>query len=427
MKIVAREQQILRIKAASFHPQLNEDLANQIRAEVIATVQNIIELALVEELLAERNKMQVVPRRSGYYSRILNTQYGRISKLSVPKLRFGNKERAWKILERYERNVVGLLAYAGYLYVMGLSLRDLQMALYFLLGSILSTTAINRVTLKIQKQLDQERLRQIAQTPVVLIVDGVWVSVQYDLDEFKIDQAGHRRHQRQAQDRVLLCVLAVCADGSSYVLHYEIAENEDEAAWKTLLVHLIERGLIPQAVQVVVSDGTQGLLAAMAEYLPNAQQQRCITHKVRGMHRYLTYQDLPAVDEAGHALKLAPARKQRWQQLKTDAYAIYAEPSRSAAQAQLTAFVNKWQTLEPQAIHAFQWGIQRTFTFYDFDKELHPLIRTTNLLERFFRTFRTKADEIGAFPNETSCLTLFLLVVNFDHAKHDRFPVANTS
>jgi transposase-like protein len=269
MKIVAREQQILRIKAASFHPQLNEDLANQIRAEVIATVQNIIELALVEELLAERNKMPVVPRRSGYYPRILNTQYGRISKLRVPKLRFGNKERAWQILERYERNVVGLLAYAGYLYVMGLSLRDLQMALYFLLGSILSTTAINRVTLKIQKQLDQERLRKIAQTPVVLIVDGVWVSVQYDLAEFKIDQAGHRRHQRQAQDRVLLCVLAVCADGSSYVLHYEIAENEDEAAWKTLLVQLIARGLIPQAVQVVVSDGT-----CSATTLHNSQSAR---------------------------------------------------------------------------------------------------------------------------------------------------------
>ena len=93
MKIVAREQQILRIKAASFHPQLNEELANQIRAEVIATVQNIIELALVEELLAARSQMQIAPRRSGYYPRILNTQYGRISKLRVPKLRFGNKER----------------------------------------------------------------------------------------------------------------------------------------------------------------------------------------------------------------------------------------------------------------------------------------------------------------------------------------------
>ena len=49
-----------------------------------------------------------------------------------------------------------------------------------------------------------------------------------------------------------------------------------------------------------------------------------------------------------------------------------------------------------------------------------------NLLERFFREFRTKADEIGAFPNELTCLTLFHLIVVRDHAKHDRGKLAKT-
>jgi len=48
-------------------------------------------------------------------------------------------------------------------------------------------------------------------------------------------------------------------------------------------------------------------------------------------------------------------------------------------------------------------------------------------LERFFREFRAKADEIGAFPNEQSCLALFFLVTQLDHAKHDRPSVANKS
>ena len=427
MKIAAREQQILRVQEASFHPQMNEALGQQIRADVITTVQSAIEAALVEEVLSERNKMLVPPRRSGYYTRILDTKYGRVSELKVPKLRSGNKEREWRILERYERSMAGMLAYAGYLYVMGLSIRDLQMAFYFLLGNVLSTTAINRVTLKVQEKLDQERLKKIEKTPIALIADGVWVSVQYDLESYKVDKAGHRRRKREAQDRVILCVMAVCRDGSNYVLHYEIAEDEDEATWGTLFTHLIERGLNPNAVELFISDGTKGLLAAMEEYLPNAQQQRCITHKIRGMNRYLSYQDLSTVDEKGHTLTSDEARKQRWHQLKKDAYAIYDEPSKPKAQVQLTAFVQKWQPLEPKAVHAFQWGIQRTFVFYDFDQELYPLIRTTNLLERFFREFRTKSDEIGAFPNETSCLTLFLLVVTFDHAKHDRIPVANTS
>ncbi len=427
MNIKAREQQILRVQAASFHPQMNEALEKQLRADVVTTVQRTLEAALVEEVIAERTKMLVPPRRSGYYQRVLDTQYGRIPHLHVPKLRAGDKDREWQILTRYERNMGGLLTYAGYLYVMGLSLRDLQTALYFLLGTVLSTTAVNRVTLQVQAQLDQERLKKIAQTPLAIIVDGVWVSIQYDLDAYKIDKAGHRRHQRHAQERVILCVMAVYADGSHYVLHYEIAEDEDETTWGAVFAHLIARGLDPQAVKLVISDGTTGLLTAMAQFLPAAQQQRCITHKVRGMHRYLTYQELPTVDDTGGALTTTEAKHQRWQQLKTEAYAIYDAPSQPTAQAQLTAFVDKWQALEPKALHAFQWGIQRTFTFYAFDKELHSLIRTTNALERFFREFRAKADEIGAFPNATSCLTVFLLVVTFDHAKHDRIPVANTS
>lgn len=426
MNIAQRKAAILRIKSASFHPQLSEVLEKKIRSNVLSTVRNTIELALVEELLANRNQMAVFHRRSGYYTRKVNTQYGQIPDLNVPKLRSGNQEREWQILERYEKNMVGMLAYASYLYVMGLSIRDLQIALYFLLGSVLSTTAINRVTLKVQERLDKKRLERITKTPFALIVDGVWVSIQYDRDEFQIDKSGHKRRKRRAEDRVLLAVMALNADGSSYILHYEIAEEESEATWKALFAHLIERGLVPEAVQLLVSDGTKGLLAAMKAYLPNARQQRCITHKVRSMYSYLKYKDLPTIDQGGKPLTAGEAKKERWRQLKRDAYTIYDAPSLAEAKVKLKAFVDKWEAFEPKALHAFQWSIQRTFTFYDFDPELHSAIRTTNLLERFFRTFRAKADDIGAFPNETSCLTLFLLVTNFDHAKHDRIPVANT-
>jgi transposase-like protein len=68
-----------------------------------------------------------------------------------------------------------------------------------------------------------------------------------------------------------------------------------------------------------------------------------------------------------------------------------------------------------------------TFTFYKFDSNLRHHIRTTNHLERLFREFRTKSDEIGAFPNKTSCLTIFWLVVERDRAKHDRKAPANNS
>ena len=427
MTIAEREQQILRIKRASFQSELNEQLDCHLRNQVVMVVQTTIEAALVEEVTTDMVNLHPKPRRSGYFQRTVDTQYGRIDRLAVPKLRHSNKERSWNILERYQRSLGGLLDFAAYLYVMGLSLRDLQEALYFLLGNVISRTAVNHVTLKVQERMEMHQQAKISETPPILIVDGVWVEIQYTLDEFKIDQAGHQRQRRQAQDRVILVAMVVWPTGLYHILHYEIAEVEDESAWTAFFDHLIDRGLDPQRVNLVVSDGSNGLLAAMAQCLPQAEQQRCITHKVRGMKPYLTYAQLPQTDDSGQALTETIAKQQRWQAIKRDAYDIFDAPTLLLAQERLEAFTVKWQPLKPKAVHAFCWGIKRTFTFYNFDKELFVHIRTTNHLERFFREFRNKADEIGAFPNETSCLTLFFLVMLREHAKHDRLKVAKTS
>jgi transposase-like protein len=426
--IAERADEIQSVQRRTFQQSLNEELEANLRQNVVQAVKTVLEAALVEELKLELEGFEENrPRRSGYYRRVVDTQYGRMDELRVPKLRARNREREWQILARYQRGIQGFLDWLCYLYVLGLSLRDLQVLLYWQLGQVLSRNAINQVTLRVQERMVARRQSPIQQTPSVLIVDGVWVEIQYTTGEVKVDRSGHQRQVRQAHDRVILAVMAVWPDGTHEMLHYEIAEQEDTTTWKTLFEHLIDRGLDPEAVQVVVSDGAKGLLAAMEKTLPQSQQQRCITHKVRGMDPYLKYRHLPTTDEQGHPLDHQSAKQQRKSALFKDAYEIYDAPSYEAAQQRSQAFVDKWQELEPEAVHAFQWGLQRTFTFYQLDESWHRFVRTTNALERFFREFRAKADEIGAFPNEDSCLTLFFLVVQLDHAKHDRPSMANKS
>ncbi len=421
MKIAEREQQILRVKSQSFQPELTAQLETSLQREVLLVTKATIEAALVEELESSRaSRRRPVPRRSGYFPRILDSQYGRIVDLQVPKLRRGNQEREWQILRRYQRGLNSLLDFSLCLYVMGLSLRDLQEALYPLLGSVLSVSAINRITLQAQQRMELHRHSQLLHTPPILIVDGVWVDVLYPEDEFKLDRAGHRRRVYQGRERVILVAMAVWPDGSYHLLHYEMAPVEDKSAWLSFFENLIGRGLNPAAVKLIVSDGTSGLPAAMAKHLPMAQQQRCMTHKVRRIKDYLSYQQLPQQDEMGQKLTEPQARRQRRSQIQNDAYEIYNASSREEAQQRLSVFVEKWKSLEPKAVQAFQREIDQTFTFYEFALPLHQRIRTSNLLERLFEEFRRKSDEIGAFPNETSCLTLFFLVVQREHAKHNR-------
>jgi transposase-like protein len=120
MNIAEREQQILRVKASSFQPELDEALEQALRTAVLGAVKTTLEAALDEEVKAELTKLAAErPRRSGYFQRGLDTQYGHLSDLRVPKLRRRNREREWQILQRYQRGMGNLVNWLCCLYVMG--------------------------------------------------------------------------------------------------------------------------------------------------------------------------------------------------------------------------------------------------------------------------------------------------------------------
>jgi transposase-like protein len=81
--------------------------------------------------------------------------------------------------------------------------------------------------------------------------------------------------------------MAIYPEGTRQLLHYEIAQSESQDAWEALFKHLQERGLNLEGVEVIVSDGTNGLPAVLKTWVPQAQHQLCITHKVRAMLRHL--------------------------------------------------------------------------------------------------------------------------------------------
>ena len=432
--IAQLEIDIKRIWRHSFQAELDSALEQQLRSQALLGVRAALEAALVEELLAARAAALQASGttlaqfyRSGTFTRRVLTRFGAIADLHVPKLRHGNAERDWQILRRYQQAMPHLLDMLCYFYTLGLSLRDLQEALYLLLGCVLSRSAVNRVTLAAQTPMEAWRRQPITDTPPILIVDGVWVSIHYPTAETWIDRSGHQRARVRATERVILAVMGVWQDGRHALLHYTIAATEDTAAWRQVCQEVCERGLEAAQVEMVVSDGTKGLHDAMKQYLPSAKVQRCTVHKVRGMERYLRYQELQTHDpRTAQLLTPEAARQERRSAISAAALEVFQAATRAEAEQRLAAFVANWAPLEPKAVSTFQRGIKHCLTFYQCERSLHALVRSTNLLERFFREFRAKADEIGAFPNEISCLTVFHLVMIREHAKHDRLDIAKT-
>ncbi len=154
----------------------------------------------------------------------------------------------------------------------------------------------------------------------------------------------------------------------------------------------------------------------------------CITHKIRGIEQYFRYADLPPLNAYGQSITTQEGKGQRKFEITEEAYESYqAETIEQAKDRQFKSEVQQWESVEPEAVRLFLRDIDLTLTFYQFSPELYLHIQTTHHLERMFREFRTKSDEIGTFPNEKSCLTVFFLVIERDHAKHNRKSMAKTS
>ena len=216
--IAQMKQQVDRIWYQSFHTTLADSLLVQLRQHALAGVRAALETALVEEVRAYQQTCRqstagVLPtsafHRAGTYARRVLTSYGFIPDLGVPKLRSGNRDRSWHILARYQLAMPEVLDQALYLYTIGLSIRDLQEALYVFCGHVLSRDAINRVTIAAQSPMEIWRNRPISDTPPILIVDGVWVQVLVPTGQTWIDQSGHERKEMRGQERVILTVMGL--------------------------------------------------------------------------------------------------------------------------------------------------------------------------------------------------------------------------
>lgn len=419
--------QVERIWQQTCHSELGGRLAAQLREHALQGVKQALEAALRAEVAAYR-AAQPLPgmRLSGSYTRQALTTHGLIPDLRQPKLRCGNRERSWQILTRYHLAMQAVVDQALYFYTIGLSVRDLQEQLYIAFGHVLSREAVNRVTRAAQAPMEAWHQEPIRDTPPVLIVDGVWVQVLVPTGETWTDKSGHTRQKVRGVERVVLTVMGLWPNGRRQIVGYQAAPAEDTVSWSQLFAALTARGLAPERVQLVVSDGGTGLPPAIATCFPNAQQQRCVVHKVRGLERAFVYKELERSGPEGSLLTAEEARRRRRQQLSDAAHAIFEAPTRAEAVALWQAFQREWSAREPEAVRRLGLDFDTCLNFYAFDRSIHGLIRSTNLLERFFREFRTKADEIGAFPNESSCLTVFHLIVVRDHAKHDRGPAAKT-
>ena len=146
-----------------------------------------------------------------------------------------------------------------------------------------------------------------------------------------------------------------------------------------------------QRVDLLVTDGHDGLLAAITALFPATPRQRCLVHKQRNV------------------LNAIPHRER--QEVTTELAGIWKQETKEKALLNLAAFKAKYQKRYPEAIRSLVEDEEHLLTFYAFPAVMHRYIRSTNAIESFFSNVRQRTDQIDAFTTETSCVTLVWAVM----------------
>jgi putative transposase len=192
------------------------------------------------------------------------------------------------------------------------------------------------------------------------------------------------RHGDKADATIILTALAVDLSGNKEVLALRARAEEDKEGWLSLLQDLPTRGATQ--IDLIVTDGHDGVLAAVGELFAATPCQRCLVHKQRNV------------------LTAIPRRERS--EVQAELVAIWQQPTKQEAVVQLEAFKARYGKRYPEAVRSLAEEEEKTLTFYEFPQSMRRHIQTTNAIESLFSNVRQRTDQIDVFTTEMSCLII---------------------
>ena len=242
----------------SFHHQLRE----QIRSAIQVVMEEVMHEELTQFLGAEWG--ECCPERRGYrngsYTRDLGTSAGQIEDLRVPRDRAGQFHT--QMFDRYNRYEQQVAEGLTQMFVSGTSTHKVGEVAQTLMGVSPSASAISRLNRSLTEQFEAWRERPLLAHYRILYLDGIHFTV---------------RQGAQTDSTIILTALGVDLEGNKDVLAMRACAEEDKDGWSCLLQDLRTRGATQ--MDLIVTDGHEGLLAAVSALFSATPRQRCVVHK----------------------------------------------------------------------------------------------------------------------------------------------------
>ena len=181
----------------------------------------------------------------------------------------------------------------------------------------------------------------------------------------------------------VIVAVGVNAVGRREVLGMDIGPSEAETFWTAFLRKLTRRGL--RGVKLVISDGHEGIKAAVAKVL-HATWQRCRVHFMRNA--------------------LAHASRQGRRVASAFIATAFAQDDAEAARVQWRKVADQLRPKVPKLAKLMDEAEPDVLAYMTFPKDHRLKIHSTNPLERVNGEIKRRTDVVGIFPNEDAITRL---------------------
>jgi len=231
-----------------------------------------------------------------------------------------------------------------------------------------SDSLVRRVQCRLDERVKEFRERPLTGRYQYLFLDAAWAKDIVGLNASRI---------------CIMTAIGVTYSGVKEILGFERTSMESESSWRGFLRRLVERGLKPSELMLVISDEHGGLLNAASEVLGDVGHQLCWAHRMRNVRKAVNVCDRKAV--------VAGLQE------------VYKAPNLVGAKNALRRWCARWREKYASVVASVEEDAGRLLAFFACP-ELHwEYVRTSNPIERTFRELRRQQFGCGAFANRDAC------------------------
>jgi len=271
--------------------------------------------------------------------------------------------------------------------------------------------ALRTLTERLHLLTDLDPNREAEDVPPVLQVDAVWITLLRANGRLRRDRKGRKRPIKGRFKVPIMIAMGVWPDRERReILLWHIGENEGTEEWVKFLEILEAQGIRGEnGLKLIIHDGGKGLCSALQTVWFDAEQQRCLFHKLRNIAKAIHLPD-------------GLTRKQRTQRRKKilkDFKQIWEACRYETALRRYLKVVRAYRDTQPEAVATLRRDFRATVTYYALERQFpswkRKNLRTTSHLERFNRNIRRRTRPATAYHSYTGLMAMLAQVVRMFH------------